>query len=86
MAATAYSVVIIGAGPTGLSLAIELGHRGVNCLVVERNDRVGYAPRAKTTNIRTRTHMRRWGIADRLAAEAPHVRLLEIFAHGTYVS
>ena len=72
MAATAYSVVIIGAGPTGLSLAIELGHRGVNCLVVERNDRVGYAPRAKTTNIRTRTHMRRWGIADRLAAEAPH--------------
>jgi len=38
---------------------------------VERNDRVGYAPRAKTTNVRTRTHLRRWGIADQLAAASP---------------
>jgi 2-polyprenyl-6-methoxyphenol hydroxylase-like FAD-dependent oxidoreductase len=66
-----YSVVIVGAGPTGLSLAIELGSRGVSCLLVERNDRVGYAPRAKTTNVRTRAHLRRWGIADRLAEASP---------------
>jgi 2-polyprenyl-6-methoxyphenol hydroxylase-like FAD-dependent oxidoreductase len=64
-------VVIIGAGPSGLSLAIELGSRGIKCLVVERNDRVGYSPRAKTTNVRTRTHLRRWGIADRLAEVSP---------------
>jgi 2-polyprenyl-6-methoxyphenol hydroxylase-like FAD-dependent oxidoreductase len=32
---------------------------------------VGYAPRAKTTNVRTRTHLRRWGIADQLAAASP---------------
>ncbi len=64
-------VVIIGAGPSGLALAIELGSRGVSCLLVERNERVGYAPRAKTTNVRTRTHLRRWGIADKLAAAAP---------------
>ena len=32
-----------------LSLAIELGHRQVPCLLVERNHRVGHAPRAKTT-------------------------------------
>ncbi|WP_174290882.1 FAD-dependent monooxygenase [Sphingomonas bacterium] len=65
------SVVIIGAGPSGLALANELGMRGVDCLVVERNDRVGYAPRAKTTNVRTRTHLRRWGIAGDLAAASP---------------
>lgn len=64
-------VLIVGAGPVGLSLAIELGLRGVPCRVVERNDREGYAPRAKTTNIRTRTHLRRWGIADRLAEVSP---------------
>ena len=63
--------VIIGAGPSGLALAIELGSRGVGCLLVERNDRVGYAPRAKTTNVRTRTHLRRWGVADRLAEVSP---------------
>ncbi len=66
-----HAVVIIGAGPSGLALAIELGSRGVSCLLVERNERVGYAPRAKTTNVRTRTHLRRWGIADKLAAAAP---------------
>jgi 2-polyprenyl-6-methoxyphenol hydroxylase-like FAD-dependent oxidoreductase len=64
-------VLIVGAGPVGLAAAIELGSRGVRVLVVERNARVGVAPRAKTTNVRTRTHLRRWGIADRLAAEAP---------------
>lgn len=64
-------VLIVGAGPAGLSLAIELGQRGIACLVVERNDRVGYAPRAKTTNVRTREHLRRWGIADRLRAASP---------------
>lgn len=64
-------VLIVGAGPVGLALAIELGQRGVPCLLVERNDRVGYAPRAKTTNVRTREHLRRWGIADKLRAASP---------------
>lgn len=64
-------VLIVGAGPAGLATAIELGTRGIRVLVVERNDRSGTAPRAKTTNVRTRTHLRRWGIADRLAQAAP---------------
>lgn len=59
-------VVIIGAGPVGLSLAIELGQRGIRCLLVEQNEGVGNNPRAKTTNVRTREHLRRWGIADNL--------------------
>ncbi len=45
--------------------------RGIRTLVIERNDRVGHAPRAKTTNVRTRTHLRRWRIADRLAEASP---------------
>ncbi len=64
-------VLIAGGGPVGLSLAIELGHRGVSCVVVERNERVGQSPRAKTTNVRTREHLRRWGIADALRAASP---------------
>ena len=68
---TGIDVLIAGAGPVGLALAIELGHRGIRCLVVERNDRVGYSPRAKTTNVRTREHLRRWGIADALRRASP---------------
>src|ERR1700689_3714079 len=63
--------LIVGAGPVGLAAAIELGQRGVRCIVVERNDRVGYSPRAKTTNVRTREHLRRWGIAYALRQASP---------------
>lgn len=64
-------VLIVGAGPVGLSLAIELGLQGRRCMVVERHPRVGLAPRAKTTNVRSRELLRRWGIADRLAQASP---------------
>ena len=64
-------VLIVGAGPVGQGLAIELGHRGIDCLVVEKNSRIGVAPRAKTTNVRTREHFRRWGIAEALREASP---------------
>ena len=66
-----FDVLVVGAGPAGLAAAIELGARGVRVLLVEREERAGAAPRAKTTNVRTRTHLRRWGIADQLAAASP---------------
>ena len=64
-------VLVAGAGPAGLALALELGRRGVKVLVAERSPHAGAAPRAKTTNLRTRTHLRRWRIADRLAQASP---------------
>src|SRR3546814_11082202 len=67
-------VLIVGAGPAGLAAAIELGMRGVRSVLIEQQERTGVAPRAKRTNVRTRTHMRRWGIADRLAEASPFGR------------
>ena len=64
-------VLVVGAGPAGLAMAIELGSRGARVLLAERNVRGGAAPRAKTTNTRTRAHLRRWGIADKLAEASP---------------
>ncbi|HSV84514.1 MAG TPA: FAD-dependent monooxygenase [Ramlibacter sp.] len=64
-------VLVVGAGPAGLSMALELGQNGRQCLLVEAQARKGLAPRAKTTNVRTRELMRRWGTAGRLAQLAP---------------
>src|SRR5688572_6853940 len=64
-------VLIVGAGPVGLAAAVELGQRGIRCLVVEQNDRTGHAPRAKTTNVRTCEHLRRWGLVDALRRKSP---------------
>ncbi|MEU6844717.1 FAD-dependent monooxygenase [Streptomyces sp. NPDC046716] len=65
-------VLIAGGGPVGLATAVELGRRGVECVVVEPRPTVSRArPRCKTLNIRTMEHLRRWGLADRLRERAP---------------
>jgi len=68
---TQTQVLVVGAGPVGLSLAIELGLRGIAVTLVEQRSRTGAQPRAKTTNVRSMQHLRRWGIADALRAAAP---------------
>jgi 2-polyprenyl-6-methoxyphenol hydroxylase-like FAD-dependent oxidoreductase len=64
-------VLVVGAGPVGLALALELGLHGHRVLVVEQSDRGGTQPRAKTTNIRSMTHMRRWGVAEVIHRKSP---------------
>ncbi|MGI8446279.1 MAG: FAD-dependent monooxygenase [Streptosporangiaceae bacterium] len=65
-------VIVAGGGPVGLAAAIELGRRGIRCLVIEPRTTVSHArPRCKTINVRSMEHLRRWGIADRLREHAP---------------
>ncbi|MDN2580948.1 FAD-dependent oxidoreductase [Aquibium sp. ELW1220] len=66
-----YDVAVIGGGPVGLALATEFAARGHSVCVIEQNDRVGVQPRAKTTNVRTMTHMRRWGLAPEMRRRSP---------------
>ncbi|WP_433781557.1 FAD-dependent monooxygenase [Actinomycetospora sp. CA-101289] len=65
-------VLVAGGGPVGLAAAVELGRRGIACVVVEPRESVSRSrPRCKTVNVRTMEHLRRWGITDRLRARAP---------------
>ncbi len=59
-------VLIAGAGPVGLALAIELAYRGIHCLVVEQTDGSVEFPTTNLANTRTCEHLRRWGIADQM--------------------
>jgi cation diffusion facilitator CzcD-associated flavoprotein CzcO len=45
-------VIVIGAGPAGLASAAELGRRGVDALVLERADTVGFSWRGRYDRLR----------------------------------
>jgi 3-(3-hydroxy-phenyl)propionate hydroxylase len=60
-----YPVLIIGAGPVGLTLAIDLKLRGIDCVVLDDQDRIGGGSRAICFAKRT---LEIW---DRLGCAAP---------------
>lgn len=65
-------VLIAGGGPSGLFLALDLAQRGISAHVLEPRVEIDWTrPRAKTTNARTMTHLRRLGLADRLRDASP---------------
>ncbi len=59
-------VLIAGAGPVGLALAIELGRLGVRCLLVEKRDGTVSVPKMSQVSARNMEFCRRWGIAERV--------------------
>lgn len=60
-------VLVVGAGPVGLAVAVELGLRGIRCQLVEEQPALGHWwTRAMNMNMRTMEHMRRWGLAQKL--------------------
>jgi 2-polyprenyl-6-methoxyphenol hydroxylase-like FAD-dependent oxidoreductase len=61
-------VIIVGAGPVGLTLSIALGHLGVRCILVERNDAPAWLPKMERCNARTMEIYRRLGIVDEIRA------------------
>jgi 2-polyprenyl-6-methoxyphenol hydroxylase-like FAD-dependent oxidoreductase len=61
-------VLIVGAGPTGLTLAIDLGLRDVRCVVVEQKEAPQFLPKMERCNARTMEIYRRMGIADKVRA------------------
>ena len=61
-------VIIAGAGPVGLTLAIDLGRRGIRCVVLERNAGPTPWPKMDRTNARSMEMYRRIGLADRIRA------------------
>jgi 2-polyprenyl-6-methoxyphenol hydroxylase-like FAD-dependent oxidoreductase len=46
-------VLIIGAGPVGLMMAIELGRRAINVLLVDKRSGFGKLPKMERCNART---------------------------------
>jgi 2-polyprenyl-6-methoxyphenol hydroxylase-like FAD-dependent oxidoreductase len=61
-------VLIVGAGPVGLGLALDLGGRKIPCLVIEKladlQAGIKINPRAAAVTPRSMEFCRRWGVAE----------------------
>ena len=61
-----YQVVIVGGGPVGVGLAVELGRRGISCAIVERRTKLQQIPKGQNLTQRTLEHFYFWGVADEI--------------------
>ena len=66
---TRTDVIIIGGGPTGLVLALELGRRGVRAVLLDDKPDTSTLPAANATQARTMEHFRRLGLADEIRSQ-----------------
>ena len=56
-------VLIVGAGPVGLALALDLGWRGISCLIVDQGAGDIEHARSGLVSSRRVEFCRRWGLA-----------------------
>jgi len=61
-------VLIVGAGPVGLTLAVDLGRRGVRCTIIEQKPAPAKLPKMERCNARTMEIYRRMGIVEKVRA------------------
>ncbi len=80
-----YQVAIVGGGPVGIALAVDLGLRGITCALVERRLAPQPIPKGQNLTQRSVEHFHFWGIADQLRAARilpPEFPMNGIIAHG----
>lgn len=82
-------IIISGGGPVGMGLAIELGQRGISCIVVERYDQPQPIPKGQNLTTRTLEHFHAWGAEKQLRAARtipPEYGIGGLTTYGTLLS
>ena len=60
------SVIIVGAGPVGLSLAVNLGRAGIRTILLEQNPEPQFLPKMERCNARSMEMFRRIGLSEKI--------------------
>src|SRR6476661_4627263 len=73
-------VLIVGAGPVGLTLAVDLGLRGLRCILIEQKEAPQFLPKMERVNARSMEIFRRMGLAGKIrAAGLPRDVPMDVF-------
>jgi 3-(3-hydroxy-phenyl)propionate hydroxylase len=78
-------VLIIGAGPVGMTVANELVRHGVRPRIIDKSSGIREVSKALILHVRTQEVLEKVGIADRAAAEGQPLREVVVHAYGKHV-
>ncbi len=76
-------VIVVGAGPVGLTTGCALRHHGVECLILEERTEVRAYSRANNLWARPQELLASVGLRDAIAERAYPIRLVNFFMNGT---
>ena len=75
-------VMVIGAGPVGLTLANEVMRHGASCRIVEKAQGVREVSKAMILHVRTQEALDKVGVAERAVREAQPLTEVVVHAYG----
>jgi len=78
-------VIVVGAGPAGLTAAAELARHGVRVRVIDRNPGPTLHSRATVVHVRTQETLSAMGLADRFVARAYPLEAISLHAFGKFM-
>lgn len=81
-----HECVIVGAGPTGLALAIELRRFGLPVRLIDKADRPAQWSQALVVQARTLEQFDRYGIADQAVAQGRKITKAKIWSNAKQIA
>lgn len=79
-------VLIVGAGPTGLNLALFLAKSGIKPRIIDQNSGPGLQSRAMGVHARTLEFYRQLGFADEVVNGGIEIRAINMWAKGVHAA
>jgi 2-polyprenyl-6-methoxyphenol hydroxylase-like FAD-dependent oxidoreductase len=83
---SAGALLIVGAGPTGLSLAAWLAHQGVHARIIDRTAEPGTSSRALAVQARTLELYQQLGLTQALLARGHKVPAINLWVRGAHAA
>jgi 3-(3-hydroxy-phenyl)propionate hydroxylase len=78
-------VLILGAGPVGLTLANEVTRHGASCRVVDKAPGIREVSKAMILHVRTQEVLAKVGVVERLRREAQPLKEVVVHAYGKHI-
>jgi len=79
------SVLIVGAGPTGMTAAIELKRAGLNVRIIDKSPGLAKHSQALAVQARTLEQFQRYGISDEAVARGRKIRSARFYSEGRQI-